>query len=95
MTPEEIKSYIASKEGYEDVKLLRHAVGAFAGKRRRGYRNNYATEPDDPCWERLVKAGLAVRGRGIPGGLVHYHATEQGCIVAGLHPAAVKRAMER
>jgi hypothetical protein len=80
----------------EDMENLRHMLGAQVGspKKQWGYRNHFATNADDASMARLEKLGLVRKGRGIPGGLVYFHATEMGCSIAGLDKKQTARAME-
>lgn len=80
----------------EDIDNLRHMLGAPVGspKKQWGYRNHYATNADDASMARLLALGLVRKGRGIPGGMVYFHATEQGCAIAGLDAKATRRALD-
>jgi hypothetical protein len=80
----------------DDIENLRHMLGARVGspKKEWGYRNHFATNADDASMLRLVALGLVRKGRGIPGGLVYFHATKLGCTIAGLDAKQAKRAME-
>lgn len=73
----------------KDLENLHHmlGIGAHIKRRQWGYRNHYAPGADDiESMERLVKYGLAVRGRAY-NNMHYYHATLAGCIVAGLSVA--------
>ncbi len=82
----------------DDLKKLKHMLGATEDvkKRDRGYRNYYATSggPAHEAMQRLEFAGLAVKGKTSPSGMMYYHATEAGCVVAGLNAKEIKRAFE-
>lgn len=56
--------------------LARHALGL--DWKRKSYRNNFAAEigtPDFDEWKGMEDAGLAQRGRTIPGGLIPFRLT--------------------
>jgi hypothetical protein len=76
-----------------DIDCLRHAVAA--GHRLPGFRNWYAPGGADvDSMHRLESAGLMARGR--PYAETHYfHATKEGCRVAGLGPTATRRALQK
>ena len=80
----------------EDMKKLKHMLGATERRPKKnwGFRNYYAAGAGDvPGLDRLVSAGLCVRGA--PYDKAHYyHATVAGCAAAGLSKAATKRAFE-
>ena len=83
----------------EDFEKLRHMVGACYAKAKRGRRNSYvAADVDIPSMERLVTHGMVILVRGVnpelTGGAPLYRATKKGCLAAGLHKAAIARAME-
>lgn len=86
----------ASAELAEDMDNLRHMLGASidSPKKQWGYRNHFATQADDASMVRLLALGLVRRGRGIPGGLTYFHATEAGCAMAGFDKKQTARAME-
>lgn len=72
-----------------DLEHLRHTVGA--GSSIPGYRNHFV--PSDAQMEsmrRLEDAGLVTT---TPGSSV-YRATKDGCIVVGLNPIEVRRALD-
>ena len=75
---------------------LRHmlGIGSHIKKRQWGYRNHFAPAGVDlQSMERLESAGLVRKGR--PYEDTHYyHATEAGCVAAGLNPAQIKKAMQ-
>jgi hypothetical protein len=72
--------------------MMEHAVGYPAPRGSKpGWRNYYNTDPDDVDWNALVAAGLAVRGRFIPGESVYFHVTEAGYKELGLKPPAPER----
>jgi len=82
----------------DDLDLLRHAAGATSDVKRKdwGYRNYFAAGKDGSDregLERMVAAGLAVQGRDIPGGLIYFHVTEEGCRALGMTKKEIKRAM--
>jgi hypothetical protein len=69
--------------------MLEHAVGDT------GYRNYYATEPDDTDWELLCSLRLAVRGRVIPSGLMYYHVSVPGvAMLRSLYPRRYSRELK-
>ena len=77
-----------------DIENLRHMLGVAANEPRRfwGTRNHFAPGAVDlPSMVRLEAAGLVRQGR--PYEDAHYyHATEQGCAVAGLDRKQTRRA---
>lgn len=79
-----------------DMNNLRHmlGIGSHIKKRQWGYRNHFAPGGSDiQSMERLEEAGLVQKGR--PYEETHYyHATEAGCVAAGLKPVQIKKAME-
>jgi hypothetical protein len=77
-----------------DLDLLRHMVGAAANSTGKpGHRNHYLCNVQDrPAMERLVAAGLAVRGA-VQLTTQYYHATRAGCRAAGLDAAGQVRSM--
>jgi hypothetical protein len=80
----------------DDLAKLRHMVGAGPSVPldRRGYRNHFAAGfADLAAMERLVAAGLGIRGRALAGSHL-YHATAAGCHAAGLNRAQTTRALE-
>lgn len=70
----------------EDLENLKHALGARDDQRadRRGYRNHFATDGDNPSMARLERAGLMRRGREYAPGKFYFYATLAGCREAGL-----------
>lgn len=79
----------------DDLKMLRHMVGMDALQRYWGYRNYYATSGGSAmvALDRLVTLGFVVKGHS-SGDMHYYHATENGCIAAGLNAKQTKRALE-
>ena len=81
----------------DDVKKLRHMLGATEQYRPRqyGFRNYYATSGgmSMEAMERLVAGGLATKGHSSPN-MTYYHATEKGCELIGFTKAQIKRAFE-
>jgi len=78
-----------------DLDKLRHMLGAAGNSAvKPGFRNHYLCGVQDrAAMERLVGAGLAVRGEALLRAQ-YYHATRDGCRAAGLDRAGVVRAME-
>jgi hypothetical protein len=80
----------------DDMRKLRHMLGATEHRQKKnwGFRNYFAAGGDSvPGLERLVAAGLCVRGQ--PYDKHHYyHATRAGCAAAGLSKAATARAFD-
>ena len=80
----------------EDMKKRKHMLGATENRPKKewGFRNYFAAGQNAvPGLERLVTAGLCVRGA--PYMDAHYyHATQEGCAAVGLSKAATKRAFE-
>lgn len=78
-----------------DMDNLRHmlGIGSHIKKRQWGYRNHFAPGgPDIQSMERLAEAGLVRKGQ--PYQETHfYHATEAGCVAAGLKPHQIRKAM--
>ncbi len=71
----------------EDMENLRHmlGVGRHIPKRQWGFRNYYAPSAGDmPSMRRLEAAGLVRRGRPYEDAY-YFHATEAGCMAAGLY----------
>lgn len=80
----------------EDLDNLRHMLGAKEHIKRRdwGYRNHFAPSAGNiQSMDRLEIAGLVVKG-GKYNDYHMYHATEEGCKVAGLNKAQTKRALQ-
>lgn len=78
-----------------DLDKLRHMLGATAHhpKTKWGFRNHYCCGVQDrEAMERLVSAGLAVRGRAQLTSQ-YYHATRDGCRAAGLDRLGIARAL--
>jgi hypothetical protein len=80
----------------DDMRKLRHMLGVteHRAKKNWGFRNYFAADGDSvPGLERLVTAGLCVRGQ--PYDKHHYyHATQDGRAAAGLSKAAIKRVFD-
>ena len=79
------------------VELLTHMLGAgfHVKKRHHGYRNHFCAQVADATMLEMQAAGLVVPGVKINDGRDQYfHATREGCRVAGLGKAATNRAME-
>jgi len=79
-----------------DLSYLRHmlGIGEHIKKRHWGYRNHFAPGGVDIQYmERLEAAGLVRKGR-VYEDTNYYHATEAGCVAAGLKPHQVRKAME-
>ncbi|MDA8153121.1 MAG: hypothetical protein M0003_10480 [Acidithiobacillus sp.] len=75
---------------------LRHmlGIGSHTKKRQWGYRNRFAPGGADiQSMERLETAGLVYKGRPYAD-TYFYHATEAGCVAAGLKPYQIRKAME-
>jgi hypothetical protein len=81
----------------DDLKMIRHMVGATSQYKTRdwGFRNYYATSGGRAmaALDRLVTLGYIVKGSSSPN-MHYYHATENGCIAAGLNAQQIKRALE-
>lgn len=83
----------------DDIRKLRHMLGASEGYSRRdyGFRNYYATSGGAAmeAMERLVAAGLATKGQTSETGKMHYyHATVKGCEFIGFTKAQIKLAFD-
>ncbi len=79
-----------------DMDNLRHmlGIGSHIKKRQWGYRNHFAPGVSDvQSMERLESAGLVRKGQ-LYQDSHFYHATEAGCVAAGLKPVQIKKAME-
>ena len=80
-----------------DFAKLQHMLGAVQQypKSKWGWRNYFAAGSGQQydAMQRLVAAGLATTGRAC-GDMTYFYATRQGCRVAGLDAAGIKRAME-
>jgi hypothetical protein len=80
----------------KDRSNLRHmlGVGADIKKSQWGYRNHFAPSgPDVLSMERLEDAGFVKKGATYHDSH-YYHATESGCVAAGLKPNQIRKAME-
>lgn len=85
-----------------ELLMMQHAVGKRenAKKKHWGRRNRYAVGVGDTknikIWDSLVKRKLAIcsSDRSNPGSVIMYHLTKSGCRAAGLHKAAIDRALE-
>jgi hypothetical protein len=79
----------------DDLKKLRHMLGVTHERRSWGFRNYYATSGGEAMdsLERLTRLGYVAKG-GSSDSMHYYHATENGCIAAGLNAKQIKRAME-
>jgi len=75
----------------EETDILRHTIGlndrtCFEPLSwwldNDNHRNHFAADLGNSVIDRLAQKGLMFRGRGIPGGLVYYHVTEDGIIRA-------------
>lgn len=79
----------------DDLKKLRHMLGMTYKPRDWGFRNYYATSGGEAmhALDRLATLGYVVKG-GRTGDMIYYHATESGCIAAGLNAKQIKRALE-
>lgn len=79
----------------EDLHILRHMVGMGEKPRDWGYRNYYATSggPAKEALDRLSTLAYVTKGRADET-MAYYHATESGCIAAGLTGKQIKRALE-
>ncbi|WP_232821356.1 hypothetical protein [Acidithiobacillus ferrivorans] len=78
-----------------DMENLRHmlGIGSHIKKRQWGYRNHFAPGGADIQSMERLEAVVLVR-KGQPYQETHYyHATEAGCVAAGLKPHQVRRAM--
>ncbi len=79
-----------------DMENLRHmlGIGSHIKKRQWGYHNRFAPGgPDIQSMERLEEAGLVQKGQPYQE-TPFYHATEAGCVAAGLKPYQIRKAME-
>lgn len=91
---------MASTITLEQVELLTHMLGAgfHIRKRQHGYRNHFCAAIGGAHYVAMIEmeaAGLVTAGHKInDGGDQYFHATREGCRVAGLGKAATKRAME-
>ncbi len=77
-----------------DMENLRHmlGIGSHIKKRQWGYRNHFAPGGADiQSMERLEFSGLVRKGRAYEE-THYYHATEAGCVAAGLKPYQVRKA---
>jgi hypothetical protein len=79
----------------DDLKKLRHMLGMTYAQREWGFRNYYATSGGEAmtALDRLATLGYVVKG-GSSNSMHYYHATENGCIAAGLNAKQIKRALE-
>lgn len=79
----------------DDLKKLRHMLGMTYARRDWGFRNYYATSGGEAMYalDRLVTLGHVTKGC-VSREMHYYHATESGCIAAGLNAKQIKRALE-
>lgn len=79
----------------DDLKKLRHMLGMTYERRNWGFRNYYATSGGEAMFalDRLARMGYVVKG-GNSDSMHYYHATESGCVAAGLNAKQIKRALE-
>lgn len=78
-----------------DMEKLRHMLGATPrhASTKWGFRNHYLCGVQDrDAMERLVVAGLAIRGEPLLSSQ-YYHATRDGCRAAGLDRSGIARAL--
>jgi hypothetical protein len=75
--------------------MLRHMLGMTYLPRDWGFRNYYATSGGSAmeALDRLATLGYVVKGH-TSDSMHYYHATEAGCIAAGLNEKQIKRAFE-
>lgn len=79
----------------DDLDVLHHMLGATSHhpQSRWGFRNQYlANRRDVAALDRLVAAGFVRAGAALLD-LRYFHATQDGCKLAGLNYAAMNRAM--
>lgn len=76
----------------EDLDNLKHMLGMNYSKKCWGYRNYYVSNIDDDSMQKLLRMGYIRKG-GQSELYYYYHATEQGCIVAGLSKRQTKKAL--
>ena len=76
----------------EDLDNLKHMLGMNYSKKCWGYRNYYVSNIDDDSMHKLVRMGYVTQSRQSEL-FSYYHATEQGCIVAGLNKRQIKKAL--
>jgi len=82
-------------EEEKDMHNLKHMVNAtWRDKRKHGNRNYFAAGrgEQEESMQRLLLKGLVVAGIKTEH-LNYYHATKLGCEYAGLHKAAINRAL--
>lgn len=95
MKREQMSAILGDTISPDDLDNLRHMVGALSHipKSQWGFRNHFApSQADLPSMERLEIAGLAQKGR--PYEETHYyHATEAGCVAAGLNKRQTEKAL--
>ena len=78
----------------QDLDSLKHMLGMNYSKKNWGYRNYYACtidSIDEVVMQKLVRMGYVRKSR--QSELYYYHATEQGCIIAGLSKRQTKKAL--
>ena len=79
----------------DDLDILHHMLGATLHhpKAHWGFRNQYlANRRDLPALDRMVAAGFVRAGAALLD-LRYFHATQDGCKLAGLSASAMNRAM--
>lgn len=79
----------------EDMNNLRHmlGIGRHIPKKQWGFRNYFAAAISDmPSMTRLELAGLVRRGRPYEDAY-YFHATEVGCVAAGLNGKQMREAV--
>jgi hypothetical protein len=81
----------------DDLGKLRHMLGVSSSCKPHdwGFRNYFATSGGEAmaALDRLVMLGYVAKGDS-NGTMHYYHATESGCIAAGLNAKQIKRALE-
>lgn len=77
----------------EDLDSLKHMLGMNYSKKNWGYRNYYACtidSIDEVVMQKLVRMGYATKSRQTIL-FSYYHATDKGCIIAGLSKKTNKK----
>jgi hypothetical protein len=92
------REQMSDKITADDIGNLKHMLGAESHIPRRdwGYRNHFAASlggPDEESFKKMERMGLVTRGRNTES-LIFFHATEVGCMAAGLDSRQIKRALE-
>lgn len=79
----------------EDLDNLKHMLGMNYSKKSWGFRNYYVSNIhsfDEDSMQKLLRMGYVTKSKQTTL-FSYYHATEQGCIVAGLNKRQINKAL--